>query len=308
MLEPLELADLPVVFISFDEPEADANFAALKVVVPRAVRVHGVIGFDKAHRAAAAAVEGDYVITVDGDNRVIEPDFFGESYLVGALERASVLSFCARLSHNGLVYGNGGLKIWPKTLLRTLRSHELNLDGGVAIDFAWRIPYYQMPYVISESCVTSAPFQAFRSGLREGFRLTIDKGKTAYEAHPKLPPAMALELHLPSGVRERLTVWCSTGADVENGDFAILGARVGLLAAFDQSFQPNVLADFDWIASFWEDRYQHLIDDADAIRAEIGKTGEALEELLKRPMCYLTPRASAQAKSQYRPNLRHGSL
>ena len=51
----LKLKDLPVVFLSYDEPNADENFQYLLDNHPNAEnvhRVHGVKGFDAAHKEA----------------------------------------------------------------------------------------------------------------------------------------------------------------------------------------------------------------------------------------------------------------
>lgn len=42
-----------IVFISYNEPTADANYAALKERFPIAKRVHGVKGIHQAHIKAA---------------------------------------------------------------------------------------------------------------------------------------------------------------------------------------------------------------------------------------------------------------
>ena len=46
-----KIADIDFIFLSFDEPNAEKNFADLKRKVPWAKRVHGVYGFDAAHKA-----------------------------------------------------------------------------------------------------------------------------------------------------------------------------------------------------------------------------------------------------------------
>ena len=51
----IDVADLDVIFLSYDEPNADENWADLKSKVPWATRVHGIDGSDAAHRAAGEA-------------------------------------------------------------------------------------------------------------------------------------------------------------------------------------------------------------------------------------------------------------
>ena len=46
----LKVSDMDFVFLSVDEPNAEKNFANLKRKIPWAKRVHGVKGFDTAHK------------------------------------------------------------------------------------------------------------------------------------------------------------------------------------------------------------------------------------------------------------------
>ena len=63
----IDVADLDVIFLSYDEPNADENWADLKSKVPWATRVHGIDGSDAAHRAAGEASNTERFILVDGD-------------------------------------------------------------------------------------------------------------------------------------------------------------------------------------------------------------------------------------------------
>lgn len=302
----LDLAALSVVFISYDEPEADANFALLQAAAPRARRVHGVRGFDAAHRRAGEIADTAHVLTVDGDNVLREPDLFARRLAFSAEELAGVVSFSARVVHNGLAYGNGGVKIWPLPLLRALRTHEAARDGGAAVDFCWRIPYVQALGAPTDTHVTAAPFQAFRAGLREGARLTMHRGATLGASFPGLPPAEALR-RLSRSNLERLRIWCSVGRDVENGDWAMLGARAGCALAALDGLDIDRIADFDWIARLWEETRPRCADAA-ARTAEIARLAARLDAELDLGVADLGPEASRFAKSIYRPPRRLGTL
>ena len=52
---------------SYDEPNAEQNYADLLTKVPWAKRVHGIHGSDAAHKACAEPTT-DRFVTVDGDN------------------------------------------------------------------------------------------------------------------------------------------------------------------------------------------------------------------------------------------------
>ena len=308
MMVPLQLSELPVVFISYDEPNADRNFALLQAEVPGALRVHGVKGFDAAHRQAGTIAHAPHVITVDGDNRPIEPGFFQRRIELLPADLSAVISFSALLPHNGLVYGNGGVKIWPRPLLQTLRTHEAARNGGLNVDFAWRIPYVQARGVPSESVVTGSSYQAFRAGFREGVRLCMERGRLASENYPDMAPGEALRKHLPAPVLDRLRIWCSVGRDTENGAYAILGARMGCVMVMLDGFDAQNIADFDWLAHFWQTNVQPSIAGKGCIDAEIARYGDRIKTELGLLIDDLPAQASAFVKSFDRSSRRLGTL
>ena len=63
-----------MVFISYDEPNADEHYADLLTKFPYAKRSHGVYGSDSAHKAAAKLSSTQRFITVDADN-IVSPEF-----------------------------------------------------------------------------------------------------------------------------------------------------------------------------------------------------------------------------------------
>ena len=304
----LDLSELSVVFISYDEPDADANFAVLREVVPEAIRVHGIKGFDAAHQAAGRAAKTPHVITVDGDNVITDPEFFTRRLQFSPEELTMVISFSARIAHNGLTYGNGGLKVWPRTMLTSLRTHEASYDGAPAVDFAWRVPYLQSLGTPSETVVTRSPYQAFRAGFREGVRLTMREGVSAIDRYPDLPPGEALCRHILPKNLERLQIWCSVGRDTENGAIAILGARMGAVRAALDGLDISIVADFDQINALWEEEVAPIASDASAVKASIAALGIRIRNELDLEIADLAPNASAFIRSIYRAPLRLGAL
>ena len=75
----VSINEFDIVYISYDEPNADENYADLLDKCPWAKRSHGVWGSDAAHKAAAALSETDRFITVDADN-IVNDDFFNIAY------------------------------------------------------------------------------------------------------------------------------------------------------------------------------------------------------------------------------------
>ena len=68
----VDIADLDVIYLSYDEPQKEEFWLKIKNMVPWAVRIDSVKGSDAAHKAAAALSETERFITVDADNIVNE--------------------------------------------------------------------------------------------------------------------------------------------------------------------------------------------------------------------------------------------
>ena len=142
----MRIIDYDIIYLSYDEPNAEKNYADLLTKAPWAKRVHGVEGSDAAHKACAALSETDRFITVDGDN-IIRPGFLQQELIISAgsdLEK-SVISWCGKNEINSLMYGNGGLKCWPKEYVLNMRTHE-NADAdniAAQVDFCWDLQYIQ---------------------------------------------------------------------------------------------------------------------------------------------------------------------
>ena len=66
-----KLEDLPVVFISYNEPQANDNFAWLQERHFNVQRVDGIKGSDASHKAAARLIDEEYFVTVDADCKVV---------------------------------------------------------------------------------------------------------------------------------------------------------------------------------------------------------------------------------------------
>ena len=170
----MKTVELDVVFLSYDEPNADLHYADLCNKVPWAKRVHGVKGSDEAHKEAAKQSETDWVITVDADN-IVDSRFFNIDFDPTKKE-IQVYSWLARNKINGLLYGNGGLKIWRKDFILNMKTHEASDSDRAQVDFCWENGYQQFKECYSETVITGSPFQAWRAGFREGVKMTLFDG------------------------------------------------------------------------------------------------------------------------------------
>lgn len=235
------VSELDVFFLSYDEPNAERHWADLLDKAPWAKRVHGVKGFGAAHRACAEQSETEWFVTVDADN-IVNPAFFNRPLLLNDPRRC--LSFNGLNQINGLIYGNGGLKVWSREfVLDGGAGHETTEDSRHAVDFCWQDEYVNQHMCYSEVWVNGSAFQAFRVGFREGVKLTLDRGE-------RIPAKdMRSRLH-PMNLRN-LRIWCSVGIDHPHGASAMMGARLGWAHAIDPNFDHVVVRDYDWFDENW---------------------------------------------------------
>ena len=250
----MKITDYDIIYLSYDEPNAEKNYADLLSKVPWAKRVHGVHGSDAAHKACAKLSETDRFITVDGDN-IIKPEFLNQvlDFDEHADLEHSVISWCGRNIINGLMYGNGGLKCWPKQYVLDMKTHE-NADPdnlNAQVDFCWDLKYIQQNSWYSDVYNNETPQQAWRAGFREGVKMALDQGvKPTKEAF--------LQGHWKN--LHRLWVWLMIGADVENGSWAILGARSGLFKTMCTDWDYVNVRDFEYLNNLWKDEFADIDD------------------------------------------------
>ena len=244
-VKTFQASEFDLFYISYDEPQKEEFWASLLAIAPWAKRIDGVKGFDSAHKAAANQSETEKFITVDGDNLVF-PEFFDQQLEIPPELDDCVLSWNSVNVINGLVYGNGGLKLWNKDFVLNMKTHENAIDDAEKVDFCWKDKYVQLRNVFSETNPNGSPFQAFRAGFREGVKMTLDRGS-------KIDPVKIKNFIWKENLR-RLLIWASVGSDVENGVWAIYGCRLGMyLTNLTSNFDMTSISDYDWFKSYFFD-------------------------------------------------------
>jgi hypothetical protein len=242
----MKIVEFDVVFLSYDEPNADLHYADLCNKVPWAKRVHGVKGSDAAHKEAAKLSETDWVITVDADN-IVNPNFFNLDIIEDP--KIEVYSWSAKNRINGLLYGNGGLKMWKKDFILNMKSHEASESARAQVDFCWEKGYQQFKECYSETIITGSPFQAWRAGFREGVKMTLQDGV-------RVPPQEIKNTVWWHNLH-RLRMWSTVGMHEENGKYAILGARMGTWMANCTDWDYIQVRDFEILKEIFNTKINH---------------------------------------------------
>ncbi len=250
----MKTIELDIVFLSYDEPNADLHYADLCSKVPWAKRVHGVKGSDAAHKEAAKLSDTDWFITVDADN-IVDTKFFNLE-LDASDPTIQVYSWLGKNRINGLLYGNGGLKIWKKDFVLNMKTHEASDSDRAQVDFCWENGYRQFKECYSETVITGSPFQAWRAGFREGVKMTLLDGI-------KVPP-MEIKERIWWHNIHRLRMWSTVGMHEENGKYAILGARMGTWMTNCTNWDYVQVRDFEILKNIYEQNVNHTFVEEDA--------------------------------------------
>jgi hypothetical protein len=269
----IKILEQDIIFLSYDEPNAEKNYADLCTKVPWAKRVHGVKGSDSAHKACANLSETEYFVTVDADN-IIDTEFLKVEIDLDELGLTvdHVFSWCGRVQVNGLMYGNGGLKLWNKRFVNSMRTHENSVEGDEKskVEFCFDDRYYQFNENYSVSYTNGSPFQAWRAGFREGVKMSLDQGSKVADLRK-----------IWWQNYQRLLIWGQVGTDVNNGIWSILGAREGCYLTNCTDWDYANVRDFDWLTAYWEEEAQSEIDNDYDIYKKCQRLGEKIIEHTK---------------------------
>lgn len=220
-----------IVFISYNELNADANFSKLQERFPLAKRVSGITGIHNAHIAAAKRSMTTMFWVVDGDAEVL--DTFKFNHIVSEYDRECVHVWRSTNPINGLEYGYGGVKLLPKKLTLAMDISSTDMTTSISDKFK------AMEETSNVTAFNTDPFSTWRSAFRECCKLAsrIIAGQDSTETV------------------NRLDVWCTLVDDVSYSYYAYAGALAG--KAYGQENAGNkpalsMINDFNWLKEKFE--------------------------------------------------------
>jgi hypothetical protein len=221
-----------IIFISYDESNADENFTRLKERFPLAKRVHGVEGIHNAHIAAARKSSTKMLWVVDGDAKILESFNFTFDNAYKEIDLETVYVYRSQNPINGLSYGYGGVKLLPKNLTLNMDASSTDMTTSISNKF---IP---LPEISNITLFNSSPFSTWRSAFRECVKLSsksIDRQKSIETKY-------------------RLNTWCTLAEDVPYGFYAYIGALSGRNYGEKNASNKEALSkinDFNWLQDRW---------------------------------------------------------
>jgi len=294
----IDVADLDCIYLSYDEPQKEEFWLKVKHMVPWAKRVDNVKGSDAAHKAAGEASDTERFILIDGDNMPEESFFNIQLDFTDKDEtfRQAQFRWKAINSINGLRYGNGGMSSWTKTYVSEMQTHEHQTEGDASriADFCLDSKdnlYWAMHDCYSTTYPNYTPFQAWRAGFREGVKMSLNRGLR--------PTVDEFKETVASRNLNNLTIWQNVGMDVENGKWAIMGARMGTHMTMLTDWDVHNVQWFDNYPAMWE-----TVKDKDPL--ELSETyGIELHTKLGLPMCALDSEQSKFFKRHYKADFRN---
>jgi len=291
----VDVADLDCIYLSYDEPQKEEFWLKIKNMVPWAKRVDGVKGSDAAHKAAGEASDTERFILIDGDNMPDEEFFNIQLDFTDKDPKYKLAQFRWKAVNaiNGLRYGNGGMSSWTKTYVREMKTHEHQTEGDVTriADFCLDSSdnlYWAMYDCYSTTYPNYTPFQAWRAGFREGVKMCLNRGA--------VPSVEEFKETVASRNLNNLTIWHNVGGDVENGEWAIYGARLGTYMTLLTDWNAQNVQWFDNYIEMWEEHK----DKNPFLESE--HIGEMLHDRLGLPMCMLDKEQSKFFKRHYAAN------
>jgi len=223
-----------IVFISYDEPQADENWNILCARFPRARRVHGVEGMENALKAAAHASTTPWFYATFAKTRLHEDWDF--SFVPDRWQAPKHYIFNALNTSNGLCYGHMGIILYHTQTV--LDSKPWEQIGGM--DFTMSFATESIPLTSVYGEFATSPYHAWRTAFREVSKLCqwqVDK------------PSVETDY--------RINVW-RTHATGPCAKWVLLGAQDGAEFFASNSNNNEELKKafrWEWLKDFYQSKY-----------------------------------------------------
>lgn len=214
-----------IIFISYNEPDADDNFANLKSRFPLAKRVHGVSGIHNAHIAAARKAFTKMFWVVDADAVIL--DDFNFDYEVTEYDLDVVHVWRSINPINSLTYGYGGVKLLPKKLTMNMNTDTTDMTMNISSKFK------VIDQISNITAFNTDAFSTWRSAFRECCKLAVINNEESLS---------------------RLEEWCQLNDSAPYGFYAYSGALLGKEYGQKNASNPEALRkinDFNWLEVRW---------------------------------------------------------
>ena len=214
-----------IIFISYNELDADDNFNSLKERFPLAKRVHGVKGIHQAHIVAAKKSFTRMFWVVDADAVILNS--FNFDYKVSDSELDVVHVWRSINPINNLSYGYGGVKLLPKQLTINMDTTTTDMTMNISSKFK------AVDEISNITAFNTDAFSTWRSAFRECCKLAVINNEESLA---------------------RLAVWNKLNENAPYGFYAYSGALAGRTYGEKNASNKEALSkinDFTWLEALW---------------------------------------------------------
>lgn len=216
-----------VFFLSYLESNREKNWFKLKQKHPQAKWIHGIKGLALAHRLCAKLSQTEFFFVVNADNEI------SDNFQFKIPNPLKPLVYCWRSLNpvNELIYGFGGVKLFPKSLFLS--------QSSFFVDLSTSFKYQVVPELASITRFNASPLEAWRGAFRECVKLSSE----------------CISNQKSKETEERLAVWSEKGAEKPFGKYVLLGARQGRdygLKNKDNKEALSKINDFEWLKTHFK--------------------------------------------------------
>jgi hypothetical protein len=224
-----------IIFISYDEPNADTNWEVLSTKFSQARRLHGVEGMEKALLKAAEMSNTKWYYAVFAKTE-LHPKFDFE-FRPDLFQQPKHYIFHAENPLNGLKYGHMGVVLYNCDIVKNITEF--------GIDYTMSAVHEVIPTVSAIARFNSNPYQTWRTAFREAGKLAqfCDEKDNVENAY-------------------RLDVWTSVALG-EYSEWCLQGARDGVMfyrANKDDKTQLKNAFNWGWLRKYFTDLYKNAED------------------------------------------------
>jgi len=238
-----------IFFLSYGESNREKNWFKLKEKQSKARLIHGIKGLALAHLTCAKLSQTEFFFVVNADNEILDDFHFQLPQAFFYLSHSKTSAFdtikkqndsiqrtfkskvyCWRSLNpvNGLIYGFGGVKLFPRSLFLSHSSSFVDLSTS------FKGKYQVVQELASITRFNVSPLEAWRGAFRECVKLASQciNNQKSKETH------------------ERLAVWCEKGEDKAFGKYVLRGAKRGRDYGLKNKNNRKALSkinDFDWL-------------------------------------------------------------
>ena len=196
--------EFDIFFISYNEPGAEENWTRLRSLFPWAKRVDGVKGIWAAHKSAADLSTTDMFWVVDADAWIVDDWTF--DFEPNLFERDCTFIWRSLNPVNGLTYGHGGVKLFPKKIFDFDRGY---LDISTEVNDKIKIKQR----VSNENRFNTSELAAWRTAFRECYKL---KNQQSTISQQRLHTWSQVDLN--SAFAQNVVQGCEDAVSIENVD------------------------------------------------------------------------------------------